>query len=428
MILANGRLRPSEEQGSLLAGLENDLNETLTRGEHPSPEVVISACEALAQKALAGAFDVQLAGLGLGGGLLQEQMALAVGLMSRESLEVKVHLELGEDFWVSKTVQPPYFDKTIRRRVAPLGVLFHIAAGNVDGLPAYSVVEGLLAGNINILKLPSADNGLSLGMLEELVKAEPALAPYVYVFDTSSEDLEAMQAMAAMADGIVVWGGDGATSAVRNMAPAGVKLIEWGHKLSVAYATPAGLNRENLAALAHHLMETRQLLCSSCQTLFLDEGVDEAAFCREFLPLLEEAAAKAAPLDVGSRAQVTLSLYTGRLEEAAGHTDRRVFRGKGCSLTLCPAGGPELSPQFGNLLVKPLPRAGLVAALRKEKCHLQTAGLLCGEEEREELTNLLFRAGVTRVTGPGEMSLVSALDAHDGELPLRRYSRIVEER
>ena len=38
-------------------------------------------------------------------------------------------------------------------QVCPKGVLFHIAAGNVDALPAYSVLEGLLAGNINLLKL-----------------------------------------------------------------------------------------------------------------------------------------------------------------------------------------------------------------------------------------------------------------------------------
>lgn len=38
----------------------------------------------------------------------------------------------------------------------PLGVLFHIAAGNAEALPAYSVAEGLLMGNVNLLKLPAA--------------------------------------------------------------------------------------------------------------------------------------------------------------------------------------------------------------------------------------------------------------------------------
>ena len=41
-------------------------------------------------------------------------------------------------------------------------------------------------------------------------------------------------------------------------------------------------------------MSTRQLLCSSCQTIFLDTDdlEDVHAFCRAFLPYLERAAAK----------------------------------------------------------------------------------------------------------------------------------------
>ena len=113
----------------------------------------------------------------------------------------------------------------------PLGTLLHIAAGNVDGLPAFSLAEGLLTGNINIVKLPQADDGLSLMIITTLIEIEPALSDFIYVFDTPSDDLPAMKRMADMADGIVVWGGDAAVSAVRQFAPAGAKLIEWGHKL-----------------------------------------------------------------------------------------------------------------------------------------------------------------------------------------------------
>jgi len=431
MILAKGKRYDSSLQNALLDGLEAELNETLSAGTPPAPEMVIAACEALAEKAKTGMFNAELSGLGLDESLLGKQMEEVSALMSRESLEAKVREELGEGWQEPRVLTPPHDGgRTLTKRVMPLGVLFHIAAGNVDGLPAFSVVEGLLAGNINILKLPSADNGLSLRMLEELVKQDPALAEYVYVFDTPSEDIAAMQRMAELADGIVVWGGDGATEAVRKMAPAGVKLIEWGHKLSFAYATPAGLTEENLAGLARQVMQTRQLLCSSCQTLFLDtEDESEAeALCLRMLEHLEAAAAEVPVLDVGSRGQVTLRLYTEQLERWAGHTGRKSWRGKGYGVTLCEEGSPELSPQFGNLLVKPLPRARLMGALRREKTHLQTAALLCGETEREQLCDLLFRAGVIRVTGGETMSHTTALDAHDGEYPLRRYTRIVESR
>jgi len=459
MIFANGVIYDSKQQNDLLDRLEFQLNETLAHGTPPIPRVIIDACESLATKALNGLFNEELAGLGFEVGPMAQRIEEAASIMRKESLEAKVLEELGPDYLITdptsasqwspssrRALTPPYdHGRTLTKQRVPLGVLFHIAAGNVDGLPAFSVMEGLLAGNINILKLPSADNGLSLRMLEELVKEAPELAPYVYVFDTPSDDLPAILRMAGFADGIVVWGGEGAVETIRKFAPPGAKLIEWGHKLSFAYVTEQGITDNNLAALAHHIIETRQLLCSSCQTVFLD--IDSAAtapgggapstgdamsklveFCEHFLPFLEDAVAKSTPLDIGSTAQVTLRLYTQTLEGHAGHTDRKIFRGRGCSITLCEEGSPELSPQFGNVLVKPLPRQRLLPALRQKKSFLQTAGLLCGDDEREELTQLLFRAGIIRVTGPGSMSHTTALDAHDGEYPLIRYTRIVETR
>lgn len=461
MIFANGVIYDSKQQNDILDRLESQLNETLAHGTPPIPCVIIDACESLATKALNGLFNEELAGLGFEVGPMAQRIEEAASIMRKESLEAKVLEELGPDYLITdptsaslwspssrRTLTPPYdHGRTLTKQRVPLGILFHIAAGNVDGLPAFSVMEGLLAGNINILKLPSADNGLSLRMLEELVKEAPELAPYVYVFDTPSDDLPAILHMARFADGIVVWGGEGAVETIRKFAPPGAKLIEWGHKLSFAYVTEQGITDDNLAALAHHIIETRQLLCSSCQTIFLD--IDPAAttpstgdgspstgdamsklvkFCQCFLPILEDAVTKSTPLDIGSTAQITLRLYTQTLEGHAGHFSRRIFRGRGCSIILCEEGSPELSPQFGNVLVKPLPRQRLLPALRQKKSFLQTAGLLCGDDEREELTQLLFRAGIIRVTGPGSMSHTTALDAHDGEYPLIRYTRIVETR
>ena len=80
----------------------------------------------------------------------------------------------------------------------------------------------------------------------------------------------------------------------------------------------------------------------------------------------------------------------------------------------------------GNVLVKLLPQVELLPALRRQKGRLQTAGLLCEPGKREELAQLLARAGVTRVTRAGSMSAAFPGEAHDGEYPLRRYVRVVD--
>ena len=105
------------------------------------------------------------------------------------------------------------------------------SASRRAGLPAYSVAEGLLAGNVNILKLPSMDQGASILLLKELTDLEPRLRDYVYVFDVPSTDLESLTVFARAADAVVVWGGDEAVRAARRLAdpvPRGYRTRRMG--------------------------------------------------------------------------------------------------------------------------------------------------------------------------------------------------------
>ena len=232
MILANGRQYDTAMQDELLAGLEDRLNATLA-GPGLEPETVIAAIDRLGRRVEAGVFDKQIAALQIDGAAQYREMA--VRLLRRDNLEFMLRTELGEGFRSDYVTQPPEGLKPLRVLARPMGVLLHIAAGNADGLPAFSVAEGLVTGNINLLKLPQVDNGLSLEILQALLDIEPRLADYLYVFDTPSSDVAAIKKMADLSDGIVVWGGETAVAAVRRFAHPGTKLIEWGHRLSFAY-------------------------------------------------------------------------------------------------------------------------------------------------------------------------------------------------
>lgn len=426
MILAGGKIFPSSEQNKILDGLEEKINRTLEH-EKLDMETVIAAADRLGKMISEGVFDSVIKGLSDENADAYAKTAAA--LMRRENIEYRVAAELGADFKERYDIEPPYGISGAEVRFAPLGTLFHIAAGNVDGLPAFSVLEGLLTGNVNILKLPEADNGLSVEIFRELIKIEPALKNFIYVFDTPSADVPAMKKMAEISDGIVVWGGDTAVKAVRALAPPGVKIIEWGHKLGFAYVSGYEDKNAELAALARHIISTRQLFCSSCQTIFVDtEDINEVeGFCKDFLPYLEKAADENPAADIGVAAEITLREYVNTLEKAIGAEEsvRKVFRGKGCSLIMLPDSSLELSYMYGNCLVKPLPEREIMTSLRRSKGYLQTAGLICESGSRSRLAEALIRCGVNRVMRAGNMSASFCGEAHDGEYPLRRYLRIV---
>lgn len=416
MILAHGELIDANIEEKYLNGLYGECVQTLNRPNPVTREKVIRACDTLYQKAISGAFDGLILPLLQMSDISYERFLQMARLFSREELEYKCRIELGDLY-----DQPEALKCGIGRKVYPLGILFHIAAGNVDGLPAYSVIEGLLTGNINLLKLPAGDNGVSVRLLWELIQQELDLKDYIYVFDVPSTQTEPLKRFAQLADGIVVWGGDEAVQAARAMAGPDTKIIPWGHKLSFAYVTPAA-KEEDLYRLAEHICETNQVLCSSCQGIYLDtEDVELLEqFGKQFFELLKKANGVLGKVDIGMRGKNTIRLYSDLLEQAD-----TIMQGEGVSVVIKQDRELELSYLFRNVWVKALPRKNLIEILKKHKNHLQTCGLLCEPQERAQLAELLARAGIVRITG-GNMSRTVAGEAHDGCYPLREYSRIVE--
>ncbi len=423
MILFEGNILSDEELDNVLDQLwDCCLNTIEYRVE--IADKVIGACGRIAEKIKAGAYDSILEPLLKKGTFTQKQMEEALSFFQEDTLRLKYNIELG----VLKEVHE---GRNIR--MTPMGVLFHIAAGNAEGLPFFTVLEGMLAGNVNILKLPSMDDGLSVMLLHEIVKEEPVLASYVCVLDVPSANLTVMKRLADMADGIVVWGGDEAVQAVRRLADPATQIISWGHKLSFAYVTPEIFeDKENTAyqnelyALTHHICETRQLLCSSCQGIFVDtDEMDKVLEVgKQFLQILEKVSKEYPRESVGIRGKISLSLYNEELEAVV--SGRKVLRGDGVSVIVCDNNELELSYLFKNCWVKPLPRQRIVRALKKKRGYLQTVGLICAKKERAELSDLFVRTGVTRIAHGGDMSYVVPGTAHDGEYPLRRYCRFVE--
>ncbi len=423
MILFNGTLYTDDKLDSILTRLPEHCIHTL-ENRIALHQKVIYACSTLSEQIQNGIFDSMIQPLLARGLFTKHQLDQAVSFFQREHIETKYQTELG---CLTEHLTPILLPSgiTIQRSYVPLGVLFHIAAGNAEGLPFYSVIEGLLAGNINILKLPSMDDGLSILLLQKLIQIEPCLAPYIAVFDISSTRTAILKKLETLSDAIVVWGGDEAVRAARTLASPSTQIISWGHKLSFAYLT-LDAKKEELRGLAAHICETNQLLCSSCQGIFVDtENIHTLqSVGLSFLQLLEEESASYPPLSIGIRGKTSLSLYNEELESATSH--REVLKGKGASVILSYDATPELSYMFRNCWIKPLPRTHIVKALKPSKGYLQTVGLLCSEKERLSLSKEFIKAGVVRITYGPTMSRTIPGEAHDGAYALRRYCKLAE--
>lgn len=419
MNLIAGKWMNDIESRAALKGLYEQLL-TVRAQEALNPETVIAACDALSKKLNFEEHLPLLTERNMPMWKAQNEFFLAKTMLSREYLTQKIKNEID----VLQTDFVPFGSSApVRQVYAPLGVLFHIAAGNVDALPVFSVIEGLLSGNINLLKLPGGTDDLSMLLIRELIAIEPALAPYIYVFDYPSKDLDAMQQLADLSDAIVIWGGDEAVRAVRQMAKPNTQIIEWGHKISFAYVS-GDVSDAELEKIAHHICETDQLFCSSCQGIFLDtEDFNEVlAFSSRFSTILERTAENMPNIyDPYRTAQITLKQYTEQLE-TFGQANR-IFRGRDTSVTAYPDMQLLPSLQFRNCWVRPLPQSKILPTLIVHKNRLQTVMLVCSDERRGALEKVFIKAGVVRITsGKNEPYCGSP---HDGTFALRRYMKIV---
>lgn len=423
--LVMGKVLSTGECEGILNTLQARLAHTLGK-KQLRPETVMNACHRLVCELDEAYYLNIMAEFGIGHALGKAYLAEARQMFSKEALRKRMETELGQGFMQPKTFVPALSGQNTTEQILPLGVLLHIPAGNVSGLPIFSVLEGLLTGNINLLKLPSVDNGMTIRLLLALFEIEPALAEYVYVFDYSSSDIENMQKLLDLADGVVVWGGEEAIRALRKMIRPCTKIIEWGHKISFVYLTPKGISQENMEKIAHNIITTDQLLCSSCQGIFIDTPIMEEvlAFSKDFAAVLENAYRKGGKTyEIGIRAQNTTLVYTMELEKAMGGGPEVFKSGAGAVIAKTDS-ALEPAGQFGLVWVKRLGKKDIIPGLRPYKNYLQTVGLLCAGEEQAELAMLLSKTGAVKVCSPERMSATYENAPHDGEYPLRRYTKV----
>lgn len=422
MNLISGKLFDQHQSKEQLSKLYELMIGTKQQGDLDIDRVIL-ACDKLSKMLTEELYLPILKSLGLPEYKAKRELRTAKQMLSRQYLEHRLDVELGNKRDVQFTPLDRNF--TVTHSLKPLGVLFHIVAGNVDALPVFSVIEGLLTGNINILKLPGSDNGLSVSILQKLIEIEPLISDYIYVFDYPSEDAYSIKKMADVTDAIIIWGGDDAVSSVRKLASPNTRIIEWGHKISFAYVS-GDVTDEQLAGIAYNICDTNQLYCSSCQGIYLDthDFNEVSAFAEKFSRILDNTA-KVMPSqsNIFLQAQKTIEAYTEQLESI--RIKKQVFKTDTCCVIAYDDRTLTPSYMFHSCWVKPLPKENILSELLKYKNHLQTAALVCEPNLRPELESLLSKTGIVRISNGKNMSLGYCGMPHDGEFSLLRYMKVV---
>lgn len=176
----------------------------------------------------------------------EDLLAELAEAISRPSLERKLTSELGS-VRPQQVVRKDYQDHLFEAW-APLGFVVHISPQNSPTSGVLSLLEGLLSGNINLLKTGRGEGLFAQEWVKALGDCDPSgdVQRRCIVAKVSSRQSDWLGRIFGVADAVAAWGGEEAIQAIRAQVATSTRLVEWGHKISFIYIAADCLEQPHL--------------------------------------------------------------------------------------------------------------------------------------------------------------------------------------
>jgi len=355
--------------------------------------------------------------------MLELGMQELVWSLDRDTLTKKIDVEFGG---VPLAIGEKYNRRSkTGLRYYPLGTILHVLSGNVFLVGPGSLIEGLVTGNVNVLKMPSEERFFLPLFLESLRECDRdgVVSSSIAAIDFSSSQTDVIDVFKNQMDGLVIWGGESAVNAYRNSLPARTRVIVFGPKLSFSVVTRQGL--ETLGAdliaraIANEVVIWDQQACTAPQVCY----VESAESAREILRALPEAIRKVQKGMPPGRPSADAAVEIRKLR---GVAEVREALGEGLlvdsgndnldhTFILDRALELEPSPLSRTLRFVPYTNLGEVLdAVEAVRGYLQTVGIAASPFEWNALSAEFSLRGALRLLPLGTMSGGEIDDPHDG--------------
>jgi hypothetical protein len=316
-------------------------------------------------------------------------------------------------------------------------LITHIWAGNVPGLPLWSLISGLLVKSGTIGKVSSAEPICASIFAKVLVDIEPRLADCLSIIWWPNGDTNTAIHLFQQSDIVLAYGGNMALAAVQAQVPVTTRFLPHGHKLSFGMVSASALSvvrAKRLAAQAAlDIVRYEQQGCYSPQMFYVERGAQVSpqefaqTLCGEMAALGHKYPRTSLSLEEAShiaswRESHEFAMLQSPAVQVLG--DKKdafvvVYSDVPVSLNPSPLNRCVTVVAVDSLLdVMPL--------LKDQRPYLQTTGLATDPETLLQLGEALALAGVTRICAIGEMTSPAAGWHHDGRFSLADLVNMVD--
>ena len=316
-------------------------------------------------------------------------------------------------------------------------LITHIWAGNVPGLPLWSLISGLLVKSGTIGKVSSAEPICASIFAKVLVDIEPRLAGCLSIIWWPNEDMNTAIHLFQQSDIVLAYGGNMALAAVQTQVPVTTRFLPHGHKLSFGMVSASALSvvrAKRLAAQAAlDIVRYEQQGCYSPQMFYVERGAQVSpqefaqTLCGEMATLAHKYPRTSLSIEEALHIASWRELHEFAMLQSPAV---KVLGDKKDAFVVVYSDVPvSLNPSPLNRCVTVVAVDSLLDVmplLKDQRSYLQTVGLATDPKTLLALGDALAQAGVTRICAIGEMTSPAAGWHHDGRFSLADLVNMVD--
>lgn len=316
-------------------------------------------------------------------------------------------------------------------------ILTHIWAGNVPGLPIWSLISGLLVKAGNIGKVPSAEPLFAGWFAQVLAEVAPEIADCFAVVWWKGGDSAREESLFKESDVVLAYGGNDSLTAIRDRVPITTRYLPYGHKISFGVVSRAALDTQKAATAAHQaaydVVRYDQQGCYSPHVFFVERGgrvspQNFAQYLAHELEVFEKKYPRRA-LSIAEARDMAAWRHGEEIKSFADDGRGLIGNAESAWSVAFVDGDEDLSPSGLNRTIKVVSveaLADVVPRIAPYKSLLQTVGIAAPPTELYGLSAALGLAGVTRISALGHMTAPEAGWHHDGRFNLLDLVTITE--
>ena len=316
-------------------------------------------------------------------------------------------------------------------------IVLHIWAGNVPGLPLWSIISGLLVKAGSIGKVSSSEPLFASLFVKLLIEIEPRISDCIAIVWWPGGNVDQEAVFLKKADVVIAYGGNESLNQIKKRTPVTTRYLPYSHKISLGIISALTLNPEKVWSVAHKaandIARYDQQGCYSPQMFFIEAGgtISPREFAQYIAHELSCFQEKFYRRSLNENDTIMLSKWINEQGiKAISEPEREIISDKDGLWTVTYSENHDdfslsgLNRTIQIISIDSLEQMNPI--LRDYKKFLQTIGVAVSPKELFQISEMLGKIGVTRICALGSMVSPEAGWHHDGRFNLLDLIRLTE--